>query len=85
MSTNLSNSLKGLLSLVNNRGQWQHNINVDANAWRLHIHHAELKAMIMSEGLGLNRYLIMGGVGTKQMLFWPSDDEWIYWSDVSCL
>ena len=58
-----------LQSLVNNRGQWQHNMNLDANAWRVHIHHAELKAMVMNPDLGLNRYMILGGIGTKQLTF----------------
>ena len=56
-------------SLVNNRGQWQHNFNVDASAWRLHIHHAELRASVMNPDLGLNRYIIMGGIGSKQLVF----------------
>ena len=56
-------------SLVNNRGQWQHNFNVDASAWRFHIHHAELRASVMNPDLGLNRYIIMGGIGSKQLVF----------------
>ena len=34
-----------------------------------YIHHAELRASVMNPDLGLNRYIIMGGIGSKQLVF----------------